>query len=1752
TSEGGVFKTTDGGANWSKTSNGLTTTFVHRVVVSPQTPSTVYATSIFGVHKSVDGGAGWATSLANGFAGDIVVDPQNNSNAYVIATVGASLGTIYKTTDGGATWRKSGAGLLGQLAALGIDPLTPSNLYTASNVFGLVDADAFVLKLNAAGTALEYSTPLGGTAGGGSDGGAHDYGTGIAVDSSGAAYVSGWTLSIDFPVSSQEVYQVANRGNYEGFIAKLSPSLRIAGRVADAQGNAQAGVKVTLSGSLVSFTTTGADGLYEFDGLAAGGSYTVSATKAGFAFAPPSQTFDNLSASQSLDFTASASGAAFFQISGRVTEAGTGLALPGARVALAGSQIEFATTDGEGRYSFTAPGGGSYTLTASSLGFAFAGGPVSIANLSADRTADFAGARQTLVVTSTNDHGAGSLRQAILDANSMAGADRITFNIPGSGVRTISPVSPLPEITGTVELDATTQPGFAGTPVVELSGAQAGGGGAAGLTVAASNCLVRGFVINRFNGANGIRIAAGEGSRVEGNYIGTDAAGEAARPNHTGVAIGIASNNNRIGGPAPSQRNVISGNTFGGVTIASAGNRVQGNFIGTNAAGTTPLGNGGDGIEIGGSPGAPPINNIIGGTEPGARNVISGQGNTGVDLGGSAAGTLIQGNFIGTDVTGTVAISNGVGVNLSANTATVGGTAPAARNVISGNGKGINISTFSGDPHNQILGNYIGVDAAGTTALANGIGIEVNGSNAVIGGTELGSGNVISGNLVGVDCRLGSGTRILGNLIGTDASGNLAVGNQLGVALSSNQNRVGGPEAGARNVISGNLTGVDIGSLTTGGPSGNRIQGNLIGTNAAGTTALGNTLQGVRITQAANNIVGGAGTGEGNTIAFNGWGVSVSQFAATGNRIRGNSVFSNALLGIDLNNDLAVNPNDPLDADAGANMLQNFPVLGAVTASAGTTRVVGTLRSTPGTEFTVDFYANAACDPSGNGEGARPFGSAQVVTDAAGEAAFDVTLPQGLPAGRALTATATDLAGNTSEFSPCAASRASGSVEFSSARYDVLEDVGQAVIRVVRTGGSRGTLTVNYSSGGGTATAGADYTPASGTLTFAEGETEKILNVPIADDGATEPEETVNLTLSGVPELESLGSRPAAVLHIFDSTTPLTIRGGDPAEHGRLLITEGTGGRRNAVVPVSLSAATSRTVTVDYATVGSAGPGGATAGSDFLSVSGTITFEPGSQFKQVVVPVIGDAFDEFEESFSVSFTNPSGASVNNFALVTIVDDDAEPSILVPDVAAAESAAGSKATFSVRLSAVSGKTVSVGYSTADGTASAGSDYTAASSFLTFSPGETVKNVEVTVLADAAAEGDETFTLNLSNPFNATRADSQATATILDSASATPVVRFTNPSYTASESAHTVSIGVTRTGDTSGESTVRYETLGQRASERTDFTRGGGTLRFAPGETAKTFDVLITDDRYSEPVESLNLILSSPTGAALGGPSAVFVTITSDDASDAPSPVRESSFDTQFFVRQHYHDFLNREPDAGGLAFWSNEIEKCGADAQCREVRKINVSAAFFLSIEFQETGYLVYRMYKSAFGDATSPGVAGTVPVVRLEEFLPDTQRIGQGVVVGRPGWPELLEANKQAFALEFVSRQRFLDAYPLTMSPAEFVDRLNEQAGGVLSQEERDALVAELAANNTGAGRASALRRVAEDEDLRRREFNRAFVLMQYYGYLRRNPDDAPDTNFGGWKFWLTKLDEFNGNFIDAQMVKAFIDSIEYTERFGR
>ncbi|MBI3465154.1 MAG: right-handed parallel beta-helix repeat-containing protein, partial [Planctomycetes bacterium] len=517
------------------------------------------------------------------------------------------------------------------------------------------------------------------------------------------------------------------------------------------------------------------------------------------------------------------------------------------------------------------------------------------------------------------------------------------------------------------------------------------------------------------NGRLGVWIlgSLATGNRVQGNFIGTDVTGTARLGNRrSGVEIQSASNN-RIGGSVLGAGNVISGNGFSGVEINgsdSTGNIIRGNFIGTDVTGTARLGNF-DGVYITDHSGE-----VIGGTGPGEGNVISGNTRFGVAITGTfATQNIVQGNFIGTNAAGTAAVGNSAGVFIESSDNQVGGTTPSARNVISGNSSvGVQI-TGPNVTGNVVQGNFIGTDVTGTADLGNGFGVLLLGAaNSLIGGSAPGARNIISGNeRTGVDVQGddATGNVAQGNLIGTDATGTQALGNLEGVFIqSAPSNTIGGSTNGSGNIISGNKSfGVRISGLYA---TGNVVQGNSIGISLTG-TALGNGGYGVLL-GGPNNTIGGTTAGQGNTIAFNGRAGVFVDGGVQGNGILSNSISSNAGLGIDLWSE-GLTPNDPSDVDVGANQKQNFPVLNAVNTTSAGTRIQGMLNSTPATRFRLEFFSTT--DPLGFGEGQTYLGSAEVMTDEVGNVEFTITFPTSVAGWSFITATATDPENNTSEFS---------------------------------------------------------------------------------------------------------------------------------------------------------------------------------------------------------------------------------------------------------------------------------------------------------------------------------------------------------------------------------------------------------------------------------------------------------------------------------------------------------------------------------------------------------------------------------------------------------------------------------------------------------------------------------------------------------------------------------------------------------------
>ncbi len=373
--------------------------------------------------------------------------------------------------------------------------------------------------------------------------------------------------------------------------------------------------------------------------------------------------------------------------------------------------------------------------------------------------------------------------------------------------------------------------------------------------------------------------------------------------------------------------------------------------------------------------------------------------------------------------------------------------------------------------------------------------------------------------------------------------------------------------------------------------------------------------------------------------------------------------------------------------------------------------------------------------------------------------------------------------------------------------------------------------------------------------------------------------------------------------------------------------------------------------------------------------------------------------------------------------------------------------------------------------------------------------------------------------------------------------TSTFQFEQSVYTVAEDITFSTVTVLRAGNTSGAATVDFATTDGTATQKTDFTIALGTLSFAPGEVSKTLDILISEDSKIEGLEAFTVSLSNPTGGAgIGAIGTATIQITDD----AIEPTTNVNDDPATFVGQHYHDFLNRQHDAAGLAFWVNQITSCGGDQECIAIRRINVSAAFFLSIEFQETGFFVIRVQRAAFGRKSDTAASRFM----YQEFMRDARQVGEDVVIGQPGADAQLEANKQAYATEIVTSAAFITRFPIGLSAEQYVDSLFFSAMVTPTASERQAAITAFGAGGT-SGRVAALRSVADSASLTNAEFNPAFVLLQYYGYLRRNPTDAPDGNDNGYQFWLTKLNLFGGNFINAEMVKAFILSGEYRDRFG-
>ncbi len=629
-------------------------------------------------------------------------------------------------------------------------------------------------------------------------------------------------------------------------------------------------------------------------------------------------------------------------------------------------------------------------------------------------------------VDTTGTNSAGNAFQGILDVN---GASHNTFGGTNASARNV--ISGNSQygiyVAGTNTTGNVIEGNYIGVDPsgsIQVSNDLSGifiGGGTTGNMIGATNTAARNIISGNFQYGIWLSDTNTTKNTIQNNYLGTDVTGSNAIANGlSGIFIGYGTYSNTIGGTSTLARNVISGNTAYGIFMANTmGNTVLGNYIGVNVSGESALPNAASGIAV--FSGA--VSNFIGG----ARNVISGNEQYGIEmLGvGGVSNNYVFGNYIGTDAAGTNSFNNqqyGIGLVQGASGNIIGSA--SAGNLLSGNTAYNVLIRDPGSSGNVVLGNLIGTSAAGTTAIwTNGIGVGIfNGAAAnVIGGTATGAGNLISGNTgYGIYISdLGTSNNIvLGNLIGTDTTGKNAIPNVnwgIGIWSDASSNVIGGTTGAARNVISG-TTGNGYG-ITLGGANSNVVEGNYIGTDISGKSPIPNGFAGVAMySGAVGNIIGGISAGAGNIIAFNNSpGVVMYDDATTNDSIRGNSIFSNGYLGINFNN-AGVAPNHT-GFMAGPNNLQNYPVITNAFGYAGSTIIQGSLNSLNNSAYSIDFYQNTSPDYSGYGQGQSYIGTTSVTTGASGNAFFAYTNNSGNDAGQYISAIATDVSGNSSEFS---------------------------------------------------------------------------------------------------------------------------------------------------------------------------------------------------------------------------------------------------------------------------------------------------------------------------------------------------------------------------------------------------------------------------------------------------------------------------------------------------------------------------------------------------------------------------------------------------------------------------------------------------------------------------------------------------------------------------------------------------------------
>jgi CSLREA domain-containing protein len=1281
-----------------------------------------------------------------------------------------------------------------------------------------------------------------------------------------------------------------------------------------------------------------------------------------------------------------------------------------------------------------------------------------------------AAAPMTFIVNTTDDVDDGvcdlahcSLREAIKAANANAGSDSIDFNIPGPGVKTISPITPLPNLSGEVTIDGYSQPGTSvntladGTNavlLVELSPINLGSPVLV-LDPGSNGSVVKGLVINRSVGV-GISIKS-DNNVVEGNFIGTDPSGTLALGNGQD-GITISGSVNRIGGASLSARNLISSNSNGMQIIGSA-NTIQGNLIGTAADGMTALGNRGNGVFFLGLGSA---DNIIG--TSGEPNVIAFNGSDGVVHNDSGTENRVRFNSIH---------SNGrIGINIA------GGTENAAK--VTANDE----DDPDTGPNN--LQNFPIITSATSGAVSTTVNLSLNStpgsqfqidvySNPSCDPSGYGEGKRFHAE--GSLTTNGSGNGIVSinfptsTLVGpyltataTDSSSNTSEFSPCVAALASTFT-VNSTADGTDGACTTSLNGCTLREAMTAANASSDM-------NAIKFDIPGSGVRTINVLSALPQMSGP---------------VIIDGYSQPGSSANTQALGNDSNILIELNG-------------AGAGDVDGLVLAG------GSSTVRGLAINRFNSAITLDV-------PKGDNVVAGNF----LGTDPTGTTAR---------ANRVGGITVSESDNRVGGLNPADRNVISG---------NTLYGVGLGGILAIRTEVLNNYIGVTATGFGPLGNSQFGVLIQNGSHNVIGGNLEGSRNV-ISSNG----NDGIRILVSDNNRVQNnyIGTNSGGFLPLGNGNVGLSllfsnnniIGGSGSDEEANLVAANGTEGIR-------LSSSNNNQIERNF--IGTNEEGMANLGNmgDGILVSSGTT----NRIK------------------SNSIANNGGLGINLDGGVLPADG-----VTPNDVGDADTGGNELQNFPVLTSAVRDDIHVTVQGTLNSTPSTmfrveffgspscdpslngeGQRYITSDNHMTDASG----NVNISGTFQSNSLSDQFITATATDPLGNTSEFSLCVPVSDASASPTPTptptpvtLQFGAAVYSVIEDCTEVIVSVSRTGNTSQPASVDYLAQPGTASDRSDFTTALGTLNFAPGVTAVSFVVLIHEDSFVEGTETATLVLSNASGATLGGQSQATLEILDDP----PEPATNVNDISEEFVCQHYHDFLNRTPDVGGQNFWTNQIEECGANVACINARRVNVSAAFFLSIEFQETGFYVIRAQRTAFGKISDVAARRMTYL----QFIRDARRVGEGVSVGLPGWEQKLEANRQAYAEQIVGSPEFITTYPLSMTATQYVEALFTSAVVTPANAETQEAVAAFGGGGT-PGRVAAFRKVVDSQSMRDREFRGAFVLMQYFGYLRRNPTDVPDVDDSGYQFWLAKLNQFNGNFQQAEMVKAFISSVEYRQRFG-